>query len=140
MRSAKWQAMPLQLTMLFPQEKFEQGEHCVGTTDTYSMTLSTLIAARAALLTPEWQEALDNQTAQVRLLASESLLDIQRAIASLSNAVLAHIAEQMNAQEEALQSATANLEEALEKLDNVQGILVNFASFVNVIAKIVPLI
>ena len=112
----------------------------MGTTDTYSMTLSTLIAARAALLTPEWQEALDNQTAQVRLLASESLLDIQRAIASLSNAVLAHIAEQMNAQEEALQSATANLEEALEKLDNVQGILVNVASFVNVIAKIVPLI
>jgi hypothetical protein len=46
----------------------------------------------------------------------------------------------MNAQEEALQSATANLEEALEKLDNVQGILVNVASFVNVIAKIVPLI
>ena len=112
----------------------------MGTTDTYSLTLSTLISARAALLTPEWQEALDNQTAKVRLSASESLLDIQRAIAGLSNAVLAHVAEQMKAQEEALHSATANLNEALEKLDNVQGVLANVTSFVNVVAKIVPLI
>jgi hypothetical protein len=106
----------------------------------YSQTLASLTATRTKMLSPEWQAALDGESADVRLQASLSLMKVQQAITALSNAVLADIADQMTAQEGALTASTTALTNALKKITNVQKVMDAVTSVLTTVATILPLL
>lgn len=108
--------------------------------DLYSQTLSSLTATRLAMLSPDWQTALDLQTPDVRLQSSLKLLQVQQAIAALSNASLSDIAQEMNTEEEDIRSATSDLAQALKDLTKVQNVIGTITSLLTTVAKIVPLV
>lgn len=112
----------------------------MNVSDLYAQTLSSLTAARLAMLSPEWQDALDLETPNVRLQASLKLLQVQQAIGALSNAALADIASEMTTEEEALQNATSGLNAALQSIDRVQTVISTVTGVLNTVAKIVTLI
>jgi hypothetical protein len=92
------------------------------------------------MLSPEWQAALDGESTDVRVQASLSLMKVQQAITALSNAVLADIAEQMSAQEDALKASTIGLTNALKKITNVQKVMDAVTSVLTTVATILPLL
>jgi len=109
--------------------------------DVYSQTLSTLTAARTAMLSTDWQASLATQNdPAVSLEASQQLVEIQKAITELSNSALADIATQMSAQQDTLQSATKDLAAALQNIKNVQNVITTVTSILNTVSQIVPLI
>src|SRR5450759_5237611 len=97
--------------------------------DLYASTLTALTNARMAMLTPEWQTALDAGTPAQRIAASRELIQIQQAILILSNAQLSDIADALQANAAALTAATTALTAALNKINQVVA-LVNAASSV----------
>ena len=108
--------------------------------DIYSTTLSALTDVRSAMLSPEWQAALDAATADQRLAASHELIQVQQAILALSNASLSDIAAAMQANEQGLTQATSALTKALGDITKVQNIIQGVTSVVSVVAKILPLL
>jgi predicted DNA-binding ArsR family transcriptional regulator len=110
------------------------------TSDLYSQTLSSLTDARTKMLSPAWQAALDTQTPDQRLQASQDLMQTQLAISTLSNAALSDIAAQMAAVEDDLNSATDALDSALADITKVQGVLKAITDVLNLVEKIVPLV
>lgn len=106
----------------------------------YSQTLASLTATRTKMLSPEWQAALDGESADVRVQASLSLMKVQQAITALSNAVLADIAQQMDAQEDALKASTTALANSLKKITNIQKVIDAITSVVSTVATILPLL
>ena len=108
--------------------------------DIYSNTLTTLTAARASMLTPGWQTALDQSTADQRLAASRELIQVQQAILALSNQSLSDIASSLQANQQALGTATAALQNSLKDITQVANIISSVSSLVQTVAKIVPLL
>ena len=106
--------------------------------DLYSMTLSVLTSARAAMLTPAFHAAEQMKDPDERLKASQTLLDIQQAIIALSTASLGDIAAKMKDNEKGLTKATANLKKALQKITEVKNVIDAASSVLGVVAKIVP--
>jgi len=109
-------------------------------TDLYSNLLAVLTSARSSMLTPPWQAALDQSTAETRIAAGKALISLQGAILTLSNASLNEIADEMKANEADLTICTNNLGQALKELTQVQTILSSVASTLKVVAEIVPLL
>lgn len=85
---------------------------------------------------PKWQAALDGESADVRLQASLSLIKVQQAITALSNAVLADIAEQMDAQADGLEASATGLTNALKNISNVQKVMESVTSVLTIVATI----
>jgi hypothetical protein len=112
----------------------------VNPTDLYSTTLAVLTDVRSVMLSPEWQDAIDKQTADQRLAASRELVQVQQAILALSDAVLTEIAAEMKANEQGLTQATAALKSALEDIAKVQQVIQSVTSVLSVVAKILPLL
>jgi hypothetical protein len=108
--------------------------------DIYSNTLTTLTAARTSMLTPGWQAALDQSTADQRLAASRELIQVQQAILALSNQSLSDIASSLQANQQALSTATAALQNSLKDITQVANIISSVSSLVQTVAKIVPLL
>ena len=108
--------------------------------DLYSNTLSSLTTARASMLSPAWQAALDTGTPAQRLAASRELIQVQQAILALSNASLADIANSLQQNETALTAATTALQTALNSINNIANVISSIASALQVVAKIVPLL
>jgi hypothetical protein len=92
------------------------------------------------MLSPDWITALQQQSDDTRYQASQTLLQTQQAITTLSNAALADIATQIAAEETDIKSATANLTSALKTIDRVQGFLNAAADLLNVVGKIVTIV
>jgi predicted component of type VI protein secretion system len=92
------------------------------------------------MLSPDWQDTLDTETPAQRLQASKELIQVQLAISKLSDASLADIAQQMNAQQADLQAATKGLDTALDDLTKFQTVVTAVANILNTVATIVPLI
>ena len=112
----------------------------MSTTELYSATLSALTDARLKMLSPEWQAELDQQDAPTRLAASKALLRVEQAILSMSNAILADIAADMQNNEQGLTDATKALAAALDDISKVQTVINTVTSLVSVVAKILPLL
>lgn len=108
--------------------------------DLYSESLSTLVATRKKMLSPEWQEALDGQNADLKSVASMELVQVQMAISALSNAALTDIANQMTDQSTAIQDATCALNLALQDLTKVQNIISAVSTVLTTVSKFVPLV
>lgn len=108
--------------------------------DLYSATLASLVSARSAMLTPEWQDALENVSKVDRVKASHKLLDTQHAILVLANTQLSTIAQKMADQKDALGATIDNLAKALASLQKVGTVLDAITSILNVLARIIPLI
>ncbi len=108
--------------------------------DLYSGLLAALTSTRSDLLSPAWQAALDQSSADTRIAAGKQLIALQGAILALSNASLNDIAEEMKANEADLTTCTNNLRGALKDLTKVQDVLSSVSSALKVVAKIVPLL
>lgn len=108
--------------------------------DLYSSTLAELLAIKNAMLSPDWQDALDAATKEERLAASHGLLDVQQALLRLSDASLSTIAAKMDAQRGLLDGAIVEVNRTLADMTNVRGVLDAVAQMVSVVAQIVPLI
>ena len=108
--------------------------------DLYSNALAALTAARTSMLTPAWQAALDQTTAEQRLAASRELIQVQQAILALSNQNLSDIAASMKSNEQALTNATSSLQNALRSITQVGNVISSVSSLLQTVAKIVPLL
>ena len=108
--------------------------------DLYSLILSTLTNARAQMLTPAYQSSAELADPGVRLKASQTLIDVQQAILSLSNASLSDIASAMQANSTALTTAISDLNTALKQVTQVLSILDDATTLLKIVAKIVPFV
>lgn len=108
--------------------------------DLYSNALTALTAARTSMLTPAWQAALDQSTADQRLAASRELIQVQQAILALSNQGLSDIAASLQANQQALSNATSSLQNALKDITQVANVISGVSSLLQTVAKIVPLL
>jgi hypothetical protein len=106
--------------------------------DLYSQTLAVLNNARNAMLTASFQASLTDP--DDRLAASRALGDIQRAILTLANTALSDIVDEMKDNQVDLANACKGLDDALDKIENVQKFLTSITNVINVVAKIVPLL
>lgn len=108
--------------------------------DLYSDLLAALTTARSAILSPEWQAELDQESSDVRVAAGKAGMDLQGAILTLSNANLSDIATEMQANETALITATNGLTQALADITKVQDVLSSIAKAITIVGKIVTLV
>jgi len=108
--------------------------------DLYSLSLATLVATRKKMLSPEWQEALDGQSADLRSAASMDLIQVQMAISALSNAVLSDIADEMSDESQAIQDATDGLNKALENISKVQNVISAVTTVLDTVSKFITLV
>jgi hypothetical protein len=103
-------------------------------------TLSGLRRAFAAMMTPEWDLALDDRTDEEVTEAARALLAVQRARLRLGNAKLSEIRDQLIADEEALTAGIDALAEALEDLQDVQRVLEATAALLAAVGRIVDIV
>lgn len=108
--------------------------------DLYSDVLDALTNARSQMISLPWQAALDAETSDQRVAASNALIQVQSAIVGLSNAVLGDIAQEMQANEAGLTQAATNLTTALNDITKVQNVLNAVGTLISNVAKIVPLL
>jgi hypothetical protein len=108
--------------------------------DLYSSLLAALNSARSAMLTPAWQAELRSASSDVQVAGGKAAMDVQSAILTLSNESLGDIAEQMQANEADLTSATQGLTQALKDITKVQSILSSVTKAVAVLGKVVTLL
>lgn len=108
--------------------------------DLYSNALAALTVARTNMLTPAWQAALDQSTAEQRLAASRGLIQVQQAILALSNQSLSDIAGLLQANQQALSNATSSLQNALKNISEVGNVISSVTTLLQTVATIVPLL
>jgi hypothetical protein len=103
-------------------------------------TLSELRKAFAAMMTPEWDLALEGRSDEEVTEAARALLAVQRARLRLGNARLADIRDRLKEDETALQAGIEYLDEALEDLQNVERVLEATALLLGVVGRIVDIV
>jgi len=108
--------------------------------DLYADALSALTAARACMLSPDWQNAIDQESSDQRLAASRALIQVQQAIIALSNETLSDIASAMQANGIQLSQATKGLQEALDDITKVATVMNSLSALLQVVSKILPLL
>ena len=86
-------------------------------------TLSELRKTFAAMMTPEWDLALDGKSDEEVTEAARTLLAVQRARLRLGNARLAEIRDGLVENETALRAGIEFVDEALEDLQDVGRVL-----------------
>jgi len=103
-------------------------------------TLSELRKAFAAMMTPQWDLALEGKSDAEVTEAARALLAVQRARLRLGNAALADIRDRLKADETALQTGIEFLDEALEDLRDVERVLEATALLLGVVGRIVDIV
>ena len=103
-------------------------------------TLSELRKAFAAMMTPEWDLALEGKSDDELTEAARALLAVQRARLRLGNARLADIRDRLQEDETALQAGIEYLDEALEDLQDVGRVLEATALLLGVVGRIVDIV
>jgi hypothetical protein len=103
-------------------------------------TLSGLRQAFTAMMTPEWDLALEDRTDEELTEAARALLAVQRARLRLGNAKLADIRDQLRADEDALAEGIEALDEALLDLGDVERLLAATAALLATVGRIVDIV
>src|ERR1700683_2689570 len=96
--------------------------------DLYANTLAVLTSARTTMLSPAWQAALDESTADQRLAASRELIQVQQGILALSNESLSDITASLQSNQQALSSAISSLQNSLKTIDQVSNLISSVSS------------
>ena len=78
--------------------------------------------------------------ARLALRALRELLAVERARLVLGNAVLQDIASALKDNEPALVAGRENLEESVQRLDNITRVLDSISAFLGVVGRIVALV
>ena len=94
---------------------------------------------RNAMLSPEWDAALDGATDAQKLQAARTLLRVQSAYLRLGNAELEEIRDALVSHRESLLAGKKELEGALRSLKRVRRVLEATAQFVALVARVIPL-
>jgi hypothetical protein len=95
--------------------------------------------ARNAMLSPEWDAALDGATDAQKLKAARTLLRVQSAYLRVGNAELEDIRDALVSHGEALLAGKKQLEKTLRSLGQVRQVLETTAQFVALVARVVAL-
>lgn len=95
--------------------------------------------ARNAMLSPEWDSALDGATDAQKLQAARTLLRVQSAYLRLGNAELEDIRDALVSHREGLLAGKKELEKTLRGLKQVRRVLESTAQFVALVARVVAL-
>jgi hypothetical protein len=103
-------------------------------------TLSELRRAVAAMMTPEWDLALEGRSEQEVTEAAKALLAVQRARLRLGNARLADIRDGLIANETAMLAGIEFLDEALGDLQDVGRVLEATAALLSAVGRIVDIV
>jgi hypothetical protein len=102
-------------------------------------TLKQLDATFLKMSSPEWDLALVGQPEE-KTKADRKLLRVQAARLRLGNAALADIRGKLKENEDELLSGCDRLAKALEDLEQVGQAIGAVTSFLNVVARVVPLV
>jgi hypothetical protein len=102
-------------------------------------TLAQLRETFLKMTSPEWDLALIGKPEDVVNKAAKNLLLVQRARLRLENAELADIRDKLVENEKGLEEGRVHLNKSLERLDQIEGVLNAITSFVDVVARIIPL-
>lgn len=102
-------------------------------------TVSELRRIILALMSPEWDLALEGRSEEEVSEAARTLLGAQRARLRLGSAELDGIRAELKANEESLERGRADLEKALDDLGAVRTVLDAVAGFLSVVGRVVPL-
>ena len=103
-------------------------------------TLSELRKTFAAMMTPEWDLALDGKSDEEVTEAARTLLAVQRARLRLGNARLAEIRDGLVENETALRAGIEFVDEALEDLQDVGRVLEATAALLAAVGRIVDIV
>ncbi|MHC4080555.1 MAG: hypothetical protein ACYS15_00010 [Planctomycetota bacterium] len=103
-------------------------------------TLSELRKTFAAMMTPEWDLALEGKSEAEITEAARTLLAVQRARLRLGNAKLAEIRDGLVEHETALQAGIEFVDEALEDLQDVERVLEATAALLAAVGRIVDIV
>ena len=101
--------------------------------------LSEMRKTVLAMMSPEWDLALEGKTKGEVTKAARTLLAMQRARLRLGNELLAEIRDQLKAKEKDLVSGMKSLERSRKKLANVKTFLAAATEVVKIVARIVDL-
>lgn len=99
-------------------------------------TIAQLRKIVTAMMSPEWDLALEGQSKAAEAKAAKLLLKVQRTRLRLMNAELKDIRDKLKANETALNQGTQSLQGALGNLQDVQRVLDATTAFVQIAAKI----
>lgn len=88
----------------------------------------------------EFDLLLQEGTVEDRQRAALQLLDAQQTRLVLGNAVLSAIAKELKDNEQAILEGEAELEEALDKLGSIAGVLNTIGKFIGIVGRVVPLL
>jgi hypothetical protein len=105
-----------------------------------SQTLEQLRATFLKMTSPEWDLALMGKPDDVVNESAKTLLLVQSARLRLENAELAGIRDKLVENEKGLEEGRVQLNKSLERLDQIEGVLNAITSFVDVVARVVPLV
>jgi hypothetical protein len=95
--------------------------------------------ARNAMLSPEWDSALEGATNSERRLAARTLLRVHSAYLRVGNAELEDIRDGLVSHRKALLAGKKELENTLRSLKHVRRVLETTAQFVALVARVVAL-
>lgn len=105
------------------------------TDDLYSQSLSTLNTIRETMLSAEFMNSLEGASPDVRTQAALKLIDVDAAIAKLSNDQLSNISAQMDAEGPAIQAAIADMKKAQQNVAKVAEYMCAVTSFISTVTS-----
>jgi hypothetical protein len=106
----------------------------------YATLLSDLNSTIVRMTSLRFDALLQSGSSEDRLRAMREILAVEKARLVLGNAVLQDIAAKLKENERALIEGRANLEEAIDRLENIAKVLDTVSRFLEVIGKVVSLV
>ena len=106
----------------------------------YGQVLNDLSRTVVRMTSPEFDLLLQQGTTEERQRAGRELLRLQQARLVLGNVALQSIVGELKGNEEAFVQGRTEVRRALERLENVAQVLNSITSFVNLVARVVPLL
>ena len=106
----------------------------------YSKILSQLNDTIVAMTEPAFDALMQAGTVEQRRRAARELLDVQHARLVLGNMVLADIAARLKENEKAFLDGIESLDEALERLEDIEAILGTVSTVLKIVGRVVTLL
>ena len=103
------------------------------------MTLSQLRTTFLAMMSPQWDEALEGQPKTDVTKAAKTFLAIQRARLRLGNEQLSDIRDKLKENEDSLDQGKQDLEQTLSNLQEVRKVLEATSAFLKIVGRVVVL-
>ncbi len=103
-------------------------------------TISQLRKAFKAMMSPEWDLALEGKSPQELTEAARALLAIQRARLRLGNAQLAEIRDALQANEQGLLGGMNELDAALAELNDVKRVIQATSALLATVGRVVDIV